>query len=38
MNFAHANGHAMYTSRVYLGAKGAHPAKVPFTVHRIVTK
>jgi len=30
-------GHHLATSHVYLGAKKAHPADIPFTVHRMPT-
>ena len=35
VRFLHANGHPISTQRVNLGAKSAHPAKVPFLVHRV---
>jgi len=37
VRYLHANGHAIWHDRINLGVKSAHPAKVPFLVHRVRT-
>jgi hypothetical protein len=37
VGWLHRSGHRVATDHVFLGAKSAHPAHIPFTVHRIPT-